>query len=49
MRIHSGPLAGMVGVLARLKNNLRVVLTIHLIMKSVAVEVGSDEIEPVRM
>jgi len=49
VRIHSGPLAGMVGVLARLKNNLRVVLTIHLIMKSVAVEVGSDEIEPVRM
>ena len=49
VRIHSGPLAGMVGVLVRKKNNLRVVLTLDLIMQSVAVEIGIDEIEPVRM
>ncbi len=49
VRIHSGPLTGVVGVLVRKKNNLRVVLTINLIMQSVAVEIGSDEIEPVRM
>ena len=49
VRIHSGPLAGVVGVLVRKKNNLRVVLTINLIMQSVAVEISSDEIEPVRM
>ena len=49
VRIHSGPLAGMVGVLVRKKNNLRVVLTLNLIMQSVAVEIGTDEIEPVRI
>src|SRR5450759_340430 len=47
-RIKSGSLAGMVGVLARKKNNLRVVLTLELIMRSVAVEVDADELERVR-
>ena len=46
VRIHSGSLTGMVGVLVRRKNNLRVVLTLDLIMQSVAVEIGIDEIEP---
>jgi len=45
VRIRSGPLTGMSGVLARKKNGLRVVLSIELIRQSVAVEVGSDEIE----
>ncbi len=49
VRVHSGPFAGMVGVLVRRKNNLRVVLTLDLIMQSVAVEIGVDEVEPVRM
>jgi transcription termination/antitermination protein NusG len=49
VRIHSGALAGMVGVLVRKKNNLRVVLTLDLIMQSVSVEIGIDEIEPVKM
>jgi len=49
VRIHSGALAGMVGVLVRKKSKLRVVLTLDLIMQSVAVEIGADEIEPVRM
>ncbi len=46
-RIKSGSLAGMVGVLARKKNNLRVVLTLELIRRSVAVEVDADELERV--
>ncbi len=46
-RIKSGSLAGMVGVLARRKNHLRVVLTLELIMRSVAVEVDADELERV--
>jgi transcription antitermination factor NusG len=46
-RIKSGSLAGMVGVLARKKNSLRVVLTLDLIMRSVAVEVDADELERV--
>ena len=49
VRIHSGALAGMVGVLVRKKKNLRVVLTLDLIMQSVAVEIGINEIERVRM
>ncbi len=47
-RITSGSLAGMVGVLARKKNSLRVVLTLELIMRSVAVEVDAGELERVR-
>jgi len=46
VRIISGSLEGMVGVLLRKKNNFRVVLMLNLIMKSVAVEIGIDEIEP---
>ena len=49
VRIHSGALAGMIGVLVRKKSQLRVVLTLDLIMQSVAVEVGADEIEPFRV
>jgi transcription antitermination factor NusG len=44
-RIRSGALAGMEGIVARMKNSLRVVLTLDLIMRSVAVEVGGDELE----
>ncbi len=46
VRITDGPLAGMAGVLVRKKNSVRVVLTLDLIMQSVAVEIGMDEIEP---
>jgi len=48
VRIISGSLMGMVGVLLRKKNNFRVVLTLDLIQQSVAVEIGIDEIEPLR-
>jgi transcription antitermination factor NusG len=48
VRIVSGSLEGMSGVLLRKKNNLRVVLTLDLIRQSVAVEVGISEIEPIR-
>ena len=48
VRITAGSLEGMVGVLVRRKNDCRVVLTLELIMQSVAVEIGIDEIEPVK-
>ena len=48
VKIHSGPMAGMEGVLVRRKDTFRVVLSIHLIQRSVAVEVDEAEIEPVR-
>lgn len=47
VRIRSGVMAGMEGILLRKKNDLRVVLTLEMIMKSVRVEVELDNIEPV--
>jgi transcription antitermination factor NusG len=48
VRITAGSLEGLVGVLVRRKNDCRVVLTLELIMQSVAVEIGIDEIEPLK-
>lgn len=47
VRIHSGPMAGAEGVLVRKKNDVRVVLTLEMIMKSVMVEVEMNNIEPI--
>lgn len=44
-RIISGALAGLEGVVVRHKNSLRCVLTMDLIMQSVAVEVDGTELE----
>jgi transcription antitermination factor NusG len=44
-RIRSGALTGMEGVVVRHKGGLRVVLTMDLIMQSVAVEVDATELE----
>jgi transcription antitermination factor NusG len=46
VRIRSGALVGMEGVLLRRKTGLRVVLTVSFIMQSVAVEVDESELEP---
>ena len=43
-RICRGPLEGLTGILTRQKGNLRVVLTLDIIMKSVAVEVSVCDI-----
>jgi len=42
--ITTGPMAGMEGVLDRQKNDLRVILRLEMIGRSVAVEVGATEI-----
>lgn len=47
VRIKAGALTGMSGVLVRKKNKYRVVLALDLIMRSVAVEVDIDELEPI--
>ncbi|HEY7403788.1 MAG TPA: transcription termination/antitermination NusG family protein [Candidatus Angelobacter sp.] len=47
VRIRSGVMTGMEGILLRRKNDFRVVLTLEMIMKSVKVEVELDDIEPV--
>ena len=46
VRVKQGPLAGLEGVLLRWKGNWRVVLSLDLIQRSVAVDVDSSEIEP---
>ena len=43
-RIVAGPLAGMEGIVLRQKGDLRLVLTVPLINKLVAVEVNADEV-----
>lgn len=48
VRITRGALAGVEGVLQRLKSGLRVVITLELIMQSVAVEVEMSDIELIK-
>ena len=48
-RIRSGSLAGMQGIVIRHKNQTRLVLSLDLIMKSVAVEVDAADLEPVQL
>jgi transcription antitermination factor NusG len=45
VRIASGPLAGMEGLLVKKKGGLKVVLSVELIRQSIAVEVNSCDIE----
>jgi len=45
-RITGGPFAGIEGVLDRKKNNLRVVVSLDLIERSIAVDVGIADIQP---
>jgi transcription antitermination factor NusG len=47
VRIKAGAMEGMEGILLRKKNGLRVVLTLDLIERSVAVEVDAQDVEPV--
>jgi transcription antitermination factor NusG len=45
-RIRKGALAGMEGFVVRKSNGLRLVLTMDLIMQSISVEVGGEDLEP---
>jgi len=44
-RISRGPLAGLQGIVIRKDRHLRIVLSVDLIMRSIAVQVTPDEIE----
>lgn len=46
VRITGGPFAGLEGVVKRGKSNLRVVVSLELIQRSVAVEVESADVQP---
>jgi transcription antitermination factor NusG len=45
-RVLSGPLAGLEGLVLRRKGNLRFILSVDLIQRSVAVELDAAELEP---
>jgi transcription antitermination factor NusG len=47
VRIRSGALAGIEGVVVRQKSGFRVVITLELIMQSIAVEVDADNLEQI--
>lgn len=47
VRVKRGIMAGMQGILLRKKGGFRLVLTLDLIMKSVALEVDIEDVEPV--
>jgi transcription antitermination factor NusG len=45
VRIRSGALEGVVGRLERVKNQYRLVLSVHLLQRSVALEVDPEIVE----
>lgn len=45
VKIRSGAFAGMRGIVTRQKNTCRVVITLELIMQSIAIEVSAEELE----
>lgn len=46
VRVRTGPLTGIRGILTRIKNRCRVVLSVELLQKSIAVEVDATMVEP---
>ena len=48
VRITSGALAGIEGILRRKKAGYRLVLSVHILMKSVAIEMDAADVEPLR-
>lgn len=47
VRVKAGPLTGLEGILLRRKNKLRFVISIEMIMRSMAVEVDEANLEPI--
>ncbi len=45
VRVRSGPLSGVVGILTQFKNQYRVVLAVGLLQKAVSVEVNASNVE----
>jgi hypothetical protein len=48
VRVRTGPLQGLEGILVPKRKISRFVISLDLIMRSVAVEIGVAELEPVR-
>lgn len=48
VRVRSGPLRGLEGILVRRKKSAKIVISLDLIMRSVAAEIDIAELDPVR-
>ncbi len=48
VRVKSGPFEGIEGILLRKKDNFRLVVSLDLILRSVALEIDGAEVEPLR-
>lgn len=48
VEIRNGPMQGMTGILVRRQNKCRVVISVDLIMRSMAVEVDASDVVPIR-
>ena len=46
VRVKTGPLAGIAGILVERRNGTRFVISVDLIMRSVAIELDAKELEP---
>lgn len=47
VRVRSGPFEGLLGILTRRKSKTRLVISLELIMRAIAVEVDESDLEPV--
>lgn len=47
VRINTGPLAGYSGILVRRKGRSRLILSVDIILRSVAVDIEASDVEPV--
>jgi transcription termination/antitermination protein NusG len=47
VRVKCGPMAGLTGILRRRKNGARIVVSVELIQRAVAVEIDEADIEPI--
>ena len=47
VRVRGGPMQGLEGIIVRRKDRCRVVFSLDLIMRSVAVEVDESDLEPI--
>jgi len=47
VRVSSGPMQGLEGIIVRRKDRCRLVFSLALIMRSVAVEVDESDVEPI--
>ena len=45
VRVRTGPLQGLEGIIRRKKDGFRIILSIDLLMRSIAVEVGEEQLE----